>query len=298
MITDEWNGCYTKNWYKKLHPDGIDHPAKISYQLIHKIYNHLSLPKGSKVLDPYAGVSCTAFHAMQHGYQWTGIEIEPKFVQLSQKNIDFWNQKYQRLPKWGNAKIINGDSTQIELHDTYDAIITSPPYEAMMAKSGNDATILYDANVRRGERAGDPAYWPTRKRFTIGFSAGYGSQTGNIGNFKGNLFWEMMDQVIENMGQYLKPGGIWVWVTKDLFRNRKRIHVADQIVKRSPFIPIHHHRAMLTENCGTYLTLDGHEEPKTIKRMSFFRYMVEKHYPENKIEWEDVICLIKQSING
>ena len=295
---DKWECCYTQNWRNKLHPDAIDHPAKISYQLIHKIYNHLNLPIHSKILDPFAGVSCTALHAMQHGYHWTGIEIEPKFVQLSQKNIDFWNQKYQTLPNWGNATIIHGDSTTIQIDEQFDAMITSPPYEGMMKKENSDEWIQHEMNVGRAQRSKNPNHWlvPNRKKFVAGSYAGYGTESNNIGNMKGNDFWDMMQQVIDNIYKHLKPNGYAVWVTKDLFRNRERIYIAEKIkeISQPQFHCVHHHQALLTEHYGTYLTLDGCEEPKTIKRISFFRYMVEKHYPENTIDWEDIICLQKK----
>ena len=296
-MEDKWELCYTQNWQNKLHPHGIDHPAKISYQLINKIYKHLHLPQGSRILDPFAGVSCTALHAMQCGYHWTGIEIEPKFVQLSQKNIDFWNQKYQSLPNWGSATILHGDSTIMNLNDSFDAMITSPPYEGMMKKENSDEWIRHDANVRRAERSKKPIHWssPGRKRAIMGFYAGYGIEPNNLGNLTSHRFWEMMQRIIDNIYKHLKPNGYVVWVTKDLFRNRERIYVAEKIkeISQPQFNCIHHHQALLTEHYGTYLTLNGQEEPKSIKRISFFRYMVEKHYPENTIDWEDIICLQK-----
>lgn len=84
-------------------------------------------------------------------------------------------------------------------------------------------------------------------------------------------------------------------MTKDVCRDRKRTHIAEKIIELSQplFSLIHHHQANLTEDYGTYLTLDGKEEPKRIKRISFFRLMVEKHYPENTIDWEDIVCLQK-----
>jgi len=88
MITTDWYGCYKTGWGKNLTPAAFSHPAKISYLLAQKIYEHAFeqgwLEPGSQILDPFGGIAGTAFHALQRGLHWTGIELEPKFVDLGQ----------------------------------------------------------------------------------------------------------------------------------------------------------------------------------------------------------------------
>jgi len=50
---------------------------------------------------------------MQNGLHWIGVELEEKFVGLGQQNIAMWNERFSRLPHWGTAAILKGDSRDL-----------------------------------------------------------------------------------------------------------------------------------------------------------------------------------------
>lgn len=81
-----WYRKYDKSWKGILVPDAFKHPAKISFALADAIYQYAFeqgwLKEGDTVADPFGGVACFAFHAMQRGLHWYGCELEQKFVDL------------------------------------------------------------------------------------------------------------------------------------------------------------------------------------------------------------------------
>jgi hypothetical protein len=83
----EWFGCYDGSWQSApLAAEAYAHPAKISFGLAERIYRHMLaegwLAPGDKVVDPFGGIGGCAFHAALYGLHWTGMELEPKFVDL------------------------------------------------------------------------------------------------------------------------------------------------------------------------------------------------------------------------
>lgn len=148
LIVDEWRGLYSESWKTAWRPnlpratknrgmicdDAFSHPAKFSRALIRQIYDHVVeegwAMKGSSVIDPFGGVALGGFDAMRLGLNWTGCELEQKFVELGGKNIALWNERFSRMPNWGTARLIQGDSRKLAevLRDDVDACISSPPY--------------------------------------------------------------------------------------------------------------------------------------------------------------------------
>ena len=75
------------------------------------------VPKGGKILDPFAGGSVRGIVAEEMGYNYTGID-------LSEKQI-IANRKQSQKPNW-----IVGDADKIVfgLEDKFDFVWTCPPY--------------------------------------------------------------------------------------------------------------------------------------------------------------------------
>ena len=102
---DSWHGYY-KPWPKNiLLAESYRHPAKVSFALAERIYRHcldeVWLKPGNRVIDPFAGIGGFAFHAMQFGMDFVGMELEPDFIELAQESYtcpgfdrDFW-RRYQ-----------------------------------------------------------------------------------------------------------------------------------------------------------------------------------------------------------
>tara|TARA_R110000823_G_scaffold41324_1_gene108993 strand:+ start:150 stop:1490 length:1341 start_codon:yes stop_codon:yes gene_type:complete len=95
------------------------------------------VPKGGKILDPFAGGSVRGIVAEEMGYKYDGIE-------LSQNQIHA-NQKQSNKPNW-----ILGDSDKklFLLEQEYDFIFTCPPYYDLEVYSDdmNDLSNMSERN--------------------------------------------------------------------------------------------------------------------------------------------------------
>jgi hypothetical protein len=133
-IIDEWEGCYPSQWKGRIVSGAIAHPAKFSSKLIQRIYEHMIsegwLKPGDLVIDPFGGVALGAFDAMAKGLRWRGIELEPRFAELGNQNINLWNSQFHRMPGWSaDAILLRGDSRKlIEVLQAAEGSVTSPPY--------------------------------------------------------------------------------------------------------------------------------------------------------------------------
>jgi site-specific DNA-methyltransferase (adenine-specific) len=53
----------------------------------------LVTPPGGKVLDPFNGSGSTGMAAVELGYDYTGIELDAKYVDIATKRIEAWYEK-------------------------------------------------------------------------------------------------------------------------------------------------------------------------------------------------------------
>jgi len=149
VIQDEWPGLYGESWSGVIHPDAFAHPAKYSRALIRKIYEHVIAERwvsaGDSVIDPFGGVALGGFDAMQNGLHWYGCELEQKFVDLGNQNIALWNDKYSRMPKWGTARLIQGDSRNLrEVFASMEIAVSSPPFLSQIAQQDRNFRMPHD----------------------------------------------------------------------------------------------------------------------------------------------------------
>lgn len=45
-------------------------------------------PEGGVVLDPFSGAATTGIVAVKHGRSYVGIELNPKYVEISKKRFE------------------------------------------------------------------------------------------------------------------------------------------------------------------------------------------------------------------
>jgi hypothetical protein len=86
-------------------------------------------------------VALGALDAMRLGLHWVGCELEPRFVDLGQQNIDLWLARYApHFPTWGTARLVQGDSRHLaQVLGDAGCCVTSPPYaESIQRPSGID----------------------------------------------------------------------------------------------------------------------------------------------------------------
>lgn len=108
------------------------HPAPYSFQDIARLITFFT-KKGMKVLDPFGGVGSTAKACEITGRNCTSIELSNKWHQLSIERLE------TEVGEGTSSKhrFINGDSC-IELKkietNSYDFVVTSPPYWGILAK--------------------------------------------------------------------------------------------------------------------------------------------------------------------
>ena len=173
LMTDLWEKCYDDSWKNEITPESFSHPAKFSRGLIRRIYAHMEeegwLPENGIILDPFGGVALGGLDACLHGLTWVGIELESRFCALAEQNIALWNKRYAgKMPRWGSARIINGDSRNLAaiLQGQAEGSVSSPPF--------SDIEPCRDDNFRINDGRKTPPQG----------QGGYGSSPGNLGNMK------------------------------------------------------------------------------------------------------------------
>lgn len=182
LLEDEWRGCYKQSWSGLIAPEAFAHPAKYSRALIRQIYDHVIehgwVERGSHVIDPFGGVALGGLDAMLNGLNWTGCELEAKFHGLGNQNIALWNERYSRMPQWGSARLLNGDSRKlVEVLSAADCCVSSPPYagnvkgDYLMSEDGK----THRRDVDRGFKQGHGCFRG---------SESYGQSDGQLGSMR------------------------------------------------------------------------------------------------------------------
>jgi len=195
MRESDWYGLYRERWGKEIVKDAYAHPAKYARGLIRRIYAHLFemgyLRPGDSVADPFGGVALGALDAMRLGCHWIGFELEAKFVDLGNQNIDRWNDRYQALwpDTWGTAVLLQGDSRELvcilRRHLEADAtvLVSSPPYAQINPeKSGPGINLKKQYETYRASGGGMAyeAFCEQQKRH----AEGYGSSPGQLATMR------------------------------------------------------------------------------------------------------------------
>ena len=136
MNVTQWHGCYSGSWNGILVADAFAHPAKVAPGLSYRIYRHMIdagyIQPGDSVIDPFGGIGGFGYHAMLLGLHFTGVELEPRFVELGQRNLDKWRRDLAMLNgTLGTARLLQGDSRRLleVVGAGMAAAVSSPPYE-------------------------------------------------------------------------------------------------------------------------------------------------------------------------
>ena len=167
---------------------------------------------------------------------------------------------------YGAAEREPGNLEALPLGDV-DAIVSSPPYET-------------EALGHSREKKGNEGHPATE----------YGKTAGQLSELSTGTFWESAAIIVAECHAVLKPNGIAVWVTKDFIRAKKRVPFTDdwiRLCEAAGFVLERRVRASLVKEQRGGHMFEG-EYRKVTKRVSFFRRLYEKKYPENAIDEEDV----------
>ncbi len=145
------------------------HPAPYSYQDVARHIRFFT-KEGDYVLDPFVGVGSTLKAACVENRRGLGIELNPKYAELSQLRIE--NELPILMEYKDKQETICGDSLEVLKTidaDTFDFVITSPPYWNILDTVDNKAKQREEAELdtKYSESENDLANIPDYKTFLI-----------------------------------------------------------------------------------------------------------------------------------
>ncbi len=203
LPSSEWLKS-TRSWFM-LRPKGRDakiiHPASFPEELV---ANHIQFftKKDSLVCDPFLGSGTTTLVARQIQRHAVGIELNKKYVELSQ-------QRLKEVPENKTKQlIVHGDSRNIqEIFKTHgipecDFCITSPPYWNQLKNLG-----LKNTKDRK------------KSRQIIDLDTDYGSNSKDLGLIDDyEKFLDEQEQIFDKVYDLMKPKSYLVVITNNVYQ--------------------------------------------------------------------------------
>lgn len=158
-------------------------------------------PEGGLVFDPTVGSGTAIVEAINNNRRGVGIELE--YPEIAQKSIN--NQK-----DFDKGLLIPGDARNVDSllqkngigYESIDLIINGTPYPA-------NGSLSSDAPQR--QKMGD--YTDRERSFNY-------NHERNIGLTKGSEWEELIRSMYNQSIEFLKPGGKFVIIVKDMVRNK------------------------------------------------------------------------------
>jgi len=168
-------------------------------------------PEGGIVFDPTVGSGTAIVEAINNGRNGIGIELE--YPEIAQKSIDHQKSKMLGNLIQGDAR----DTTKLLLKNGYakesfDLIINGTPYPSNGALSS-------DAPQR--QRMGDSS---DRDR-TFNYN-----HERNMGLIRGSEWQETIRDMYNQSIEFLKPGGLFVIIIKDMIRKKVVYNLHKEII--------------------------------------------------------------------
>jgi hypothetical protein len=168
--------------------------------------------------------------------------------------------------------------------------VSSPPYEGSLDHAPGNKNWQPEPTETQA-RQGNAGYCGNVLK-----QDAYGTSAANIGNDQGDTFWTAARAILEQVYQALRPGGHAIWVVKAFVRDGAVVDFPGQwraLCEAVGFVTLHEHRAMLVEDHGSQMDLEGNHVKRQVARKSFFRWIYEQKYPQNRIDFEVVYCMEK-----
>lgn len=156
-----------------------------------------------------------------------------------------------------------------------DCIVSSPPFEG--CQQVDNRKTFNKCHADQASHLG----WGTQ------------SSESNLGNDKGETFWQAARQIVAECHKILKPGGHAIWVVKSFVRKGAIVDFPGdwrRLCEAQGFTTVCEHHVMLvkeTRHNGLF-----EEIVETKERKSFFRRLAEKK-GSPKIDYEVVLCTKK-----
>jgi hypothetical protein len=194
-----------------------------------------------------------------------------------------------RDPKRRNDKTLTAEYGESAGQLGAMRVVSSPPWENQEPVQDNEFFRLHRLEIGRNPDAngGTPGH--------------YGFSLGQLGTETTDDFWTAARQIMHQVAALLPPDAVTVWVCKRFVRDKEIVEFSKQwaaLGESCGFETIEWIRAWLIEDRGQQYDLFGELHHKQVKRASFFRNLYEKKYPENAIDWEDVIIQRRLPVEG
>lgn len=195
------------------------HPAPYSYQDVARHIRFFT-KEGDYVLDPFVGVGSTLKAACVEGRRGLGIELNPKYAELSKLRIE---TELPLLMEYKNQQeTICGDSLTVLKtlqDDTFDFVMTSPPYWNILDTVDSKAKQREEAEL-------DTKYSESE------------NDLANISDY--NTFLGKLTDVFIECGRVLKNGKYIAIVVSDFRKSEKyymfHSDLAAMLEERSSFV--------------------------------------------------------------
>jgi hypothetical protein len=184
-------------------------------------------PEGGFVFDPTSGTGTAVVEAAIHGRNGIGIELE--YPEIGTRNInEQWAKNRVKNPDKITSRFRQGDATKLDEYfeewnlrgQFLDLIINGTPYPKLSGKSS-------DAPERKNLKTGQD------KSFDY-------LHDDNIGLTKGDAYSNLIKTMYTKAISYLKPGGYFVIIIKDLVQNKTPylLHkeIIDVVLENNPSV--------------------------------------------------------------
>jgi site-specific DNA-methyltransferase (adenine-specific)/modification methylase len=80
--------CFSSGIAGARQRDGVWHVTQKPVEIMRWCIEHARVPAGGVIMDPYMGSGSTGVAAVQMGYQFVGIEIEPQYFDVACSRIE------------------------------------------------------------------------------------------------------------------------------------------------------------------------------------------------------------------
>lgn len=208
-------------------PESFAHPAKLHLGLLNFLVDRYTRP-GETIADPMAGIGSILLAAASQRHV-IAREIEPRWLAILQANA----------AHIAAAGLFAGDIEvgQADAREpwgfTTDHIIFSPPYGNAASSSANTRHTLpyrlHNAPFAYSERWQRFIEEPTEgSKGAMVFH--YGTHPAQIGHWRGERYWQAMQQIYVQAHAALRGHGYLIVVVKDHIHNGLRVESAAQTV--------------------------------------------------------------------
>jgi hypothetical protein len=182
-----------------------------------------------------------------------------------------------------------------------DSLVSSPPWEknaegALRKEKFKDPEAFAAAMIANDGQGNRHAASKKARLAQINRDAGkvYGQTEGQVGNVTGETFWKAAKTILEQVFQLLRAGGHAAWIVKDYVKSGKRVPFCDnwaRLCESVGFQVVQRARCHLVKET-THAGLFG-DVTKRTERKSFFRRLHERKPGAVRIDWEEVVFVVK-----